>query len=260
MNININPICVLAVGAHPDDLELQCAGTLARYIQQGSTVILAIATDGSAGHRTIPTGELVAIRKEEAYRSASILGAELHWLGYPDELLSDDIETRLRFIELIRAARPQVILTHHPQDYHPDHRAVNRLVFDASFVAQLPNIQMYSSPTASPALEWVPALYYFENFMGVNFVPTEFVDITETFAIKRQMLACHKSQMNSSPMNSSPMYSSQMTRLEDRQGENLLEMIAVQSRFRGLQCGVTYAEGFTFENVAPRLQPRRLLP
>jgi len=245
MNININPICVLAVGAHPDDLELQCAGTLARYIQQGTTVILAIATDGSAGHRTIPAGELVAIRKEEAYRSASILGAELHWLGYRDELLSHDIETRLRFIELIRAARPQVILTHHPQDYHPDHRAVNHLVFAASFVAQLPNVQ-----TASPALEWVPALYYFDNFMGVNFVPTEYVDITETFAIKRQMLACHKSQMNSS----------QMTWLPARQEDNLLEMIAVQSRFRGLQCGVTYAEGFTLENVAPRLQSKRLLP
>jgi len=250
-----NPFSVLAIGAHPDDLELQCVGTLARYIQQGSTVSMAIATDGSAGHRTIPAGELVAIRKEEAYRSASILGAELHWLGYPDELLSDDIETRLRFIELIRLARPQVILTHHPQDYHPDHRAVNHLVFAASFVAQLPNVQ-----TVSPALEWVPALYYFENFMGVNFVPTEFVDITETFAIKRQMLACHKSQMYSSPVYSSPVYSSPVTRLEDSQGENLLEMIAVQSRFRGLQCGVTYAEGFTFENVAPRLQPRRLLP
>jgi LmbE family N-acetylglucosaminyl deacetylase len=235
-----NPISVLAIGAHPDDLELQCAGTLARYVQQGARVNLAIATDGSAGHRTIPAKELVKVRKQEATRSASILGVDLHWLGFPDERLAEDIDTRLRFIELIRLVRPQVILTHHPQDYHPDHRAVNHLVFAASFVAQLPNVQ-----TVSPALEWVPALYYFENFSGVNFIPSEFVDITSTFGLKRQMLACHQSQM---------------TWLEERQEQNFLEMIAVQARFRGLQCGVTYAEGFTFENVAPRLTTRRLLP
>jgi N-acetylglucosamine malate deacetylase 1 len=233
-------LSVLAIGAHPDDLELQCAGTLAKYVQQGAKVHMAIATDGSAGHRSIPAEELVAIRKQEAFQSASILGVELHWLGYRDELLADDIDTRLRFIELIRLTRPQVILTHHPQDYHPDHRAVNRLVFAASFVVQLPNVQ-----TISTALEWVPALFYFDNFNGVNFIPTEFVDITSTYDTKRQMLACHKSQM---------------IWLEDRQEESLLEMIAIQSRFRGLQSGVTYAEGFTFENVAPRLTTRRLLP
>jgi LmbE family N-acetylglucosaminyl deacetylase len=235
-----NPISVLAIGAHPDDLELQCAGTLARYVQQEAQVSMAIATDGSAGHRTLLAEELVTIRKEEASRSAAILGVALHWLGYRDELLAEEIETRLRFIELIRLARPQVILTHHPQDYHPDHRAVNHLVFAASFVAQLPNVQ-----TVSPALEWVPALYYFENYSGVNFIPTEYVDITATYEVKRQMLACHQSQM---------------TWLEGRQEHSLLEMMAVQSRFRGLQCGVTYAEGFTFENVAPRLTTRRLLP
>jgi N-acetylglucosamine malate deacetylase 1 len=233
-------LSVLAIGAHPDDLELQCAGTLAKYVQQGAKVHMGFATDGSAGHRSIPAEELVAIRKQEAFQSVSILGVELHWLGYRDELLADDIDTRLRFIELIRLTRPQVILTHHPQDYHPDHRAVNRLVFAASFVAQLPNVQ-----TISTALEWVPALYYFDNFSGVNFIPAEFVDITSTYDTKRQMLACHKSQM---------------IWLEDRQEESLLEMIAIQSRFRGLQSGVTYAEGFTFEKVAPRLTTRRLLP
>ena len=239
-------LSVLAIGAHPDDLELQCAGTLARYVQQGARVSMAIATDGSAGHRSIPADELVAIRKQEAFQSASILGVELHWLGYRDELLADDMETRLRFIELVRLTRPQVILTHHPQDYHPDHRSVSRLVFAASFVAQLPNVH-----TGSPALEWIPALYYFDNFSGVNFIPTEFVDITSTFDIKRRMLACHKSQMT---------WRTDVLIGEERQEESLLEMIAVQSRFRGLQSGVAYAEGFTFENVAPRLSTRRLLP
>jgi LmbE family N-acetylglucosaminyl deacetylase len=234
------PKRVLAIAAHPDDIELQCAGTLARFAANGSTVIMAIATDGSAGHRTIPPKELVEIRHSEAARSTAILGAELHWLGFTDELLSEDMTTRLRFVELIRAANPDIILTHSPADYHPDHRTVYRLAFDASFVASLPNVPMEHAATTSTA-----ALLHFDHFAGVNFVPEEYVDITDAYEIKKAMLACHQSQMK-------------LARSRDE--ITLLDVMDVQARMRGLACGVPYAEGFRLEQSFPRLRAERLLP
>ena len=91
------PTRILAVGAHPDDLEILGGGTLARYARQGAQVSMAIATDGSAGHMLIPADELAEIRHDEAARAAALIGADFYWLGYRDEQLFEDIPTRLRF-------------------------------------------------------------------------------------------------------------------------------------------------------------------
>jgi LmbE family N-acetylglucosaminyl deacetylase len=237
---SLSSLRILAIGAHPDDVELQCAGTLAKYIQAGAHVIMAIATDGSAGHKIIPPTELVPIRKEEAQKSAAILGAEFHWLGVQDEFLFEDLPTRLLFIDLIRLVRPDIILTHNPDDYHPDHRAVNHLVFGASFPSSLPNVS-----TSQPVHPVVPPIYYFDSYGSANFNPQEFVDITDTYEVKKQMLTCHQSQLKW---------------LKDHDKVDVLETMYIQARFRGIQCGVQFAEGFTHENVFPRIKPERLLP
>ena len=231
---------VLAVGAHPDDLEILGGGTLAIYAQAGVQVVMAIATDGSAGHMLIPPDELAEIRHAEAQKSANLIGAELHWLGYSDELVFEEIPTRLRFVDLIRAARPDVILTHNPGDYHPDHRVVSRLMFDASFVSSLPNIK-----TAQPVHPLVPPLVYFDSVAGSNFQPTEFVDIGETFETKRAMLECHASQL---------------LWLKDHDNIDILDIIYIMARSRGLQSGVNMAEGFRGELSWPRPHTYRVLP
>jgi LmbE family N-acetylglucosaminyl deacetylase len=231
---------VLAVGAHPDDVEILAGGTLAKYTQAGAQVSIAIATDGSAGHMLIPPDELAGIRQREARQAASLIGADFYWLGYRDELLAEDIPTRLAFVDLIRAARPDVILTHNPEDYHPDHRATSRLVFDASFTSGLPNIK-----TEHPAHPGVPALFYFDSPGGTNFIPTEFVDIAATYEVKRAMLACHASQVKW---------------LADHDHIDILDVIYITSRSRGLQCGSHLAEGFRSELAWPRQRPARLLP
>jgi LmbE family N-acetylglucosaminyl deacetylase len=234
------PRRILAVGAHPDDLEILCSGTLAKYARQGAHVVMAIATDGSAGHMVIPPQELAEIRRTEAHAAASLIGAELRWLGYPDELIFEDMTTRLRFIDLIREAKPDIILTHEPNDYHPDHRVVSRLMFDASFVSGLPNIN-----TEHPAHPGVCPLLYFDTLTGANFQPTEFVDITTTFETKKAMLARHASQLKW---------------LKEHDNIDVLEFIKVMARSRGLQCGVQYAEGFRAEVAWGRNRPYRLLP
>jgi LmbE family N-acetylglucosaminyl deacetylase len=234
------PRRVLAVGAHPDDLEILCGGTLAQYAHRGATVVMAIATDGSAGHMIIPPKELAQIRHEEAQRSANLIGAELDWLGFDDELIFEDISTRLRFIDLVRAAQPDMILTHDPGDYHPDHRVVSRLVFDASFIAGLPNIK-----TEHPAHPGVQPLYYFDTLSGASFTPTEYVDISETYDTKRAMLECHASQLKW---------------LKEHDNIDALDFIDVMARSRGLQCNVKYAEGFRPELAWARMRPYRVLP
>ena len=78
---------VLAVGAHPDDLELLCGGTLAKYAQLGHHVTMAVATNGEVGSMTLTKEEIAAVRKAEAAAAAAVIGADFVWMGYPDEFL-----------------------------------------------------------------------------------------------------------------------------------------------------------------------------
>jgi N-acetylglucosamine malate deacetylase 1 len=231
---------VLAVGAHPDDIEILCGGTLAKYAQQGVKVSMAVATDGAAGHMVIPPKELAEIRRREAEKSAKVIGADFYWLGFGDERIFEDLATRMVFVELIRKAKPDVIITHNPGDYHPDNKTVSRLMFDASFTSGLKNIE-----TETPFHPGVQPLIYMDTVNGANFIPTEFVDVGESFALKQQMLRCFESQVKW---------------LRDHDNVDFLFMVEVATRSRGYQCGVEFAEAFGSENVWPRSRPFRLLP
>lgn len=231
---------IMAVGAHPDDVEVYCSGTMARFVQLGHQVAICVCCSGSGGHMHIPPDELSRIREGEARKAAALIGAQFIWLGIPDGFIIDNEDTRLAFTDAIRQARPDVIVTHAPEDYHPDHVMAGQLVFTASFLSGIPNIK-----TEHPAHLVVPPIYYMDTPTGKGFLPTEYVDITDTFAIKREMLACHESQL---------------VWLRDHDNIDVLEFMEIQSRSRGLQCGVTYAEGFQQADVWPRTPPRRLLP
>jgi LmbE family N-acetylglucosaminyl deacetylase len=231
---------VLAIGAHPDDLEILCGGTLARCARRGDRVTMLIMTDGSAGHAEIPPEDLAAIRQEEACAAAAVIGAELVWLGLRDEFVFNDEPTRLLLLNAIRGAPPNLILTHHPGDYHPDHRATSRAVFDASFIMGLPNVR-----TENPAHPGVATLYYFDTLAGQGFLPTEYVDVSETWETKVRMLEQHRSQVEW---------------LRHHDAIDIFAFMETVARFRGLQCGVSHAEGFRPADTWPRVKPHRLLP
>ncbi|MGI8965066.1 MAG: PIG-L deacetylase family protein, partial [Limisphaerales bacterium] len=137
---------ILAIGAHPDDIELNCAGTLARYAAEGHSITMAVFTSGNMGDLKIPPDELSAIRKGEAEASAEILQARLLWPGVDDELVFSNETQRAIMIDLLREADPDVIITHSPTDYHPDHRYVSQLVFDSYFQKGLPHIPNQKKP------------------------------------------------------------------------------------------------------------------
>jgi LmbE family N-acetylglucosaminyl deacetylase len=232
---------ILAIGAHPDDIEILCAGTLALYAQQGHTIFMASFTSGNMGDLKIPPLELARIRKEESEASAAILGARLLWPAITDELVFPNEEQRRVMIDLIREADPDVIFTHSPNDYHPDHRYVAQLVFDSYFQKGLPHLPAQNQPACRFGQTQV---YYMDNLGGIGFTPAEYVDITLVIETKRKMLGCHQSQVQ-------PMRELAHT--------DLLELIEIQSRFRGFAAGCRYAEGFSRLEAYQRGLTRRVL-
>lgn len=219
------PRSVLALGAHPDDIELLCAGTLARFREAGSAVQLAVACRGDRGGPAAAEGSaaLAERRKAEAERAAALLDAHVLFLGLGDGEVYDTPETRTRFIELFRIVQPELVITHGPTDYHDDHVRVGELAAKCAWFAASAGHQ-----TAHPPLEAPPALVYMDNLAGIAFEPTHLVDITDTIELKRQMLACHSSQLARS----------------DGGVHELEELAETLARLRGFQAGVPYAEGF----------------
>ena len=232
---------ILAIGAHPDDLELQCAGTLALYARDpNNRVHMAVATNGDKGNYDLEPAVLAAIRESEFRSSCAVIGAEPIWMDYPDEFLMPTLEARLAFVDMIRSVDPDLVITHGPNDYHPDHRYTHQLVWDAITLAGVKHVA-----TNWPATSRQVTLYFMDNLGGIGFQPTELVDITETIDIKKRALACHRSQTDI------------FNRLLD---VDLLDMVETTGKFRGYQAGCKYAEGFTKVEAWYRGITGRLLP
>lgn len=232
---------VMAIGAHPDDLEILCAGTLARYAAEGHAVTMCHVARGDRGSYEHSREEIATIRDKEARSAAELIGAQYLALDVPDgEVNASDPRQRELVVEAVRVARPDVVLAHAPNDYMTDHVEASRLALDCSFLATLPLFE-----TASPHLAGVPALAYMETVTGNDFVPTEFVDISGFIEAKLEMLSQHDSQLKW---------------LADHDGVDMLDQVRTVSRYRGLQCGVDYAEGFVPCNVWLRARVSRFLP
>lgn len=236
---------ILAIGAHPDDVETSCGGTLAKYAKLGHKVFTATATNGNIGSATLPMDEIAAIRKEEARKAAAHIGAEYICLDYDDEMFFEDKAARIAFIDLVRYCKADVILTHSPHDYNPDHELTSKIINDIAVMIPIAKIETKNKP-----YDKIPLIAYFEPVNGLGFVPTEFVDITDVFDIKRAMCYEHKSQITW-------MQDNYKDTLADK---DFLESVSVMARFRGIQCGVEYAESFCLANDAYRVAPYRFLP
>jgi len=239
---------VLAIGCHPDDVEIACAGTLAKCVKRGDRVVVCHVSSGDLGHVIIPPDELRVMRANEAKKAGSLAGIEVIWGGFDDlQIYDNNKEARDKIVDVIRYANPDVIITHNPDDYMPDHTAVSRLVFDASFTATLPNYtdypHVYSAPDGEPA-KLVP-IYYMDTLAGVNFNPTEFVDISDVIDLKLEMLECHASQL---------------VWMREHDNIDFADMVKTCSRYRGYQCGADYAEGFRPCQVYLKGTTKRLLP
>jgi LmbE family N-acetylglucosaminyl deacetylase len=194
------PPRILALHAHPDDVEFQCAGTLALLREQGCPVTIATMTPGDCGSAEHDAESISAIRREEARVSAALIGADYVCLEFRDLAIFNDDESRRRITEALRRFQPTIILTAPPADYIADHEMTSLLVRDACFAAPCPNYTTRQWDPAAP-LAKIPHLYFVapveaRDREGRPVTPDFHVDVSRVFATKREMLACHASQRN----------------------------------------------------------------
>jgi LmbE family N-acetylglucosaminyl deacetylase len=222
---------VLAVHAHPDDIEHLAAGTLAVLAAKGCRIMIATLTAGECGSDQTDLAATGAIRKAEAARAAAVIGAHYRCADLPDLGVFNDDPSRRAVTELIRWARAEVVITASPADYHPDHEAASMLVRDACFAASVPN---YRTGPAAP-LAAIPHLYFMDPIGGRDregrAIVADFgVDVAAGFALKQRMLSAHESQ-------------AAWVARQHGIADHLASMTA-WTRRRGKDFGVATAEGF----------------
>jgi LmbE family N-acetylglucosaminyl deacetylase len=154
------PLRIIAFGAHPDDAELKFAGTAALFAAQGHKVKLVALTNGDVGHFSQAGGPLAQRRKAEVEACHAKLGVETDVLDIHDGELMPDLETRKKVANLIRDWQADIVLSHRPWDYHPDHRAVGKLAEDAAVVVAAPFFAPYTKATARNPI----FLFYSDGF------------------------------------------------------------------------------------------------
>ncbi len=229
-----SPRRILAVHAHPDDIEFQCAGTLALLAEAGHFVAMTTMTPGDCGSQELSAEAISAVRREEAQRAADLIGAAYECLEFRDLSIVIDNDAKRRVTECIRRHRPDVVITAPPADYMDDHEATSRLVRDGCFNASCPNYATRQWDPCPPT-DHIPHLYYVDPIEGVDCFgdavkPHFHIDIASVFETKRKMLACHDSQ-----------------RVWLRAQHGVDEYLDNQRRWsetRGQEVGVKYAEAF----------------
>jgi LmbE family N-acetylglucosaminyl deacetylase len=170
---------VLAIGAHPDDIEFGCGGTLIQYARRKVHIELLVMTDGSRGGSP-------RVRRREQTEAARLLGAsKLHWGGYRDTLLPSVRHLIDRMETILRKAKPDFIFVNSPEDTHQDHRLVARAAVSATRYAR--NVLFYEGPTT------------------VNFAPTVFIDIASEIDRKIDALNKHESQIGKTRIEGTPI-------------------------------------------------------
>jgi LmbE family N-acetylglucosaminyl deacetylase len=182
---------LLVIGAHPDDAEYKAGGLAALYRGLGHDVYFVSMTNGASGHHLVSGPELVARRRAEAAAAADVLGLRYDVLDHADGRLEAILPQREEVIRLIRSYKPDLILTHRLNDYHPDHRATGTLVQDAAYLLTVPSI----CPDV-PHLAASPVIgYLWDDFIRpYPLTPDVVFDIAPVWSAKVAMLHAHTSQ------------------------------------------------------------------
>jgi LmbE family N-acetylglucosaminyl deacetylase len=232
--LDATPQVALAIYAHPDDADVACAGTLARWVKDGSAVHLVTCTNGGRGTTdpTLGVADLVKRRAKEATGAAAVVGLATHEnLGLTDGDLANCDELRGELVGWIRRVRPEAVIGHDPtaiffgQHYfnHHDHRELGWALLDAlSPAAALPHYY----PERGPAHQ-VPVAY-----LSGTLEPDVFVDISTTIDVKVTAVACHRSQLPEAPGWAD-------------------DVVRGRAAEQGARIGVAYAEGFRRLVIGP---------
>lgn len=224
---------ILAMAAHPDDIELGAAGTLVKHLRKGQSVAIVDLTRGELGTRGTP--ELRSIEAENAARVMGVQHREN--AGLPDGFFENREESLRILIRFIRRFRPRIVIANALEDRHPDHGRGGRLIADACFLAGLAKIE--TQDLGKNQLAWRPKRVFHmiqDRFLEPDFI----VDISDTFESKMEAIAQFKSQFHDPDSNEPQTYIS---------SEKFMAFIQHRAADLGKRIGKKYGEGFLCENT-----------
>jgi N-acetylglucosamine malate deacetylase 1 len=230
----MQPVQILAIGIHPDDVELSASGTLLHHAALGHTFGLLDLSRGELGTRGTP-----ALRTEEGLAAAKILGATFrHTLDIPDGMFVPGPENWLKIVRALRACRPQIVLCNAPDDRHPDHGRAAKMTLDACFYAGLEKIETFDNQ-GNKQEKWRPhAVYHYVQDRQLT--PDFVVDITPFFSKKMEAILAFRSQFYD-PTGDAPN--------TPISGQDFLEFMDAKARVFGRDIQAKYAEGFVFSRT-----------
>lgn len=224
---------ILAIGAHPDDVELGCGGTVAKLISEGKTVAIVDLTQGELGTRGTNF-----TRAEEAANSAKILGISAREnLKMKDGFLTNSEEHQMQIVKIIRKYQPEIVLANAIDDRHPDHAKAAKLVSDACFLSGLVKIETVSE--GENQKPWRPK-QIFHYIQWKNIAPDFVIDISNFMEKKIEACLAFKTQFYD-PNSTEPM-----TPISTK---DFLESLTYRAQDLGRLSGVEFAEGFTTEKL-----------
>ncbi|MDA0747444.1 MAG: PIG-L family deacetylase [bacterium] len=258
---------ILVFGAHPDDCDIKAGGLAIKYASLGHRVKFVSHTNGATGHHEIGGIELAVRRYQEAQAAAGVAGIEYQILDNHTGELEPSVYNRKEVIRIIREFKPDLVLSHRPNDYHPDHRYSAMLVQDAAYIVTVPNMC-----PLTPYLKTNPVIMYLSDHFQkpIPFQPDVVIDIDDVIEKKVDMLHCHTSQMyewlpfNGGVLDQVP--AGEAERREWMAGRRLKAFLDLADRYReplketyGAKRGaaVTYAEAFEVCEYGSPLTPER---
>ncbi len=224
---------VLAFGAHPDDVELGCGGTISKLIADGKKVAIVDLTKGELGTRGTDQ-----TRAKEAKQAGDILGISARRnLGMPDGFLLNSQANQLEIVKMLRLFQPEIVLANAVEDRHPDHAKGAKLVSDACFLSGLPKIE--TKLDAEAQKPWRPK-HLFNYIQWKEIKPDFVIDISEQMEKKIEACLAYKTQFFD-PNSNEPM-----TPIATK---DFLESLTYRAQNLGRLSGCQYAEGFTSEKM-----------
>ena len=226
---------IMAFGAHPDDVELGCGGTLAKEISNGSSVVIVDLTQGELGSRGS-----AGLRKQEAESAAQVLGVIHRFnLALPDGFFQNDQTSQMKVIQYLRKFQPKWVLCNAKDDRHIDHPKGSSLVSDACFLSGLVKIETVDPESGEAQAPWRPqAVYHYIQWK--NSTPDFVVDISGFLDKKMEAISCYPSQFYdpSNPGPDTPISS-----------KNFFDSVRYRAQDLGRLIGSDAAEGFTVERL-----------
>ncbi len=219
---------ILAISAHPDDIELSCSGTLIAHKSLGYTIGILDLTEGEMSTRGTPE-----IRQKESVEASQIMGISIREnLGLSDAKFDLSFENQVRVIKVLRKYRPEIILANAPYDRHPDHVRASQLIEEAVFKSGLVKIE--TEDNGESQLPWRPQKVY-HYIQSISLEPDFICDISAHIEQKMAAIRVFKSQFFDPKSNEPDTYIS---------NPDFLKLIEARSREWGHRIGVSYGEGF----------------